>query len=129
MGDVRYDEAYERVADAADRGVAVRSLSHAEVIQALAAASRAHDPYLANVLATEALNRYRRLAAVFAAVALGTGFVIGARTVLLVFFAVDHHAWDDYLQLTAATVVLLLGGIVGLLAYRSARRRTAHLRA
>ena len=128
MGDARFEEPYERLADASDRASALRRLSHAEVIQALAAASRAQDPYLANVLATEALNRYRRLAALFAAIALGAGSVIGARTVLTLFFAFDHHDWDDHLQVAATVVVLIAGGVVGLLAYRGARRRTAHLR-
>lgn len=60
MGDVRYDEHYRRVVEAADRAAALRHLADDEVIQALAAASRNRDALLANVLATEAMNRMRR---------------------------------------------------------------------
>ncbi|HWG89835.1 MAG TPA: PAS domain S-box protein [Candidatus Thermoplasmatota archaeon] len=40
------------------------ALTDGEIIAALAAASRTQDPYLANVLATEALNRTRRMSAI-----------------------------------------------------------------
>ncbi|HWH09005.1 MAG TPA: PAS domain-containing protein [Candidatus Thermoplasmatota archaeon] len=73
MGDQRFMRAFERVKSAADRAEAVRSLSDEEVIEALAAASRAAEPLLANVLATEALNRTRRLRASLAN--LGEGVV------------------------------------------------------
>ena len=45
---------------AGDASAILRTLSDDETIQALAHASHEHDPYLANVLATEAMNRMRR---------------------------------------------------------------------
>lgn len=60
MGDARYSPHYERIRRAADRAAAILDLSDDEVVQALAAASRDQDPYVANVLATEAMNRMRR---------------------------------------------------------------------
>ena len=61
MGDVRYSRPYERVRHAQDPSQAILDLGDEEVVQALAAASRDDkDPYLANVLATEAMNRMRR---------------------------------------------------------------------
>ncbi|GEM_PF-2090236 len=71
MGDLRFSSYYDRVASAEDPVLAMRTLSDAEVIAALAGASRGHDPYLANVLATEALNRIAQSSAVFGA--LGEG--------------------------------------------------------
>lgn len=61
MGDRRFDRPYSLVRDATDRASAVQGLTDLEVIHALAAASREHDPLLANVLATEAENRMRRV--------------------------------------------------------------------
>ena len=60
MGDVRFTPAYERVAGADDPAAAIRGLPDEGVIAALAAASRGQDPFLANVLATEAQNRLLR---------------------------------------------------------------------
>lgn len=60
---MRFERAYQRVTSAADRRQAIRGLADEQVIEALAAASRANDSLLANVLATEALNRMRRLRA------------------------------------------------------------------
>lgn len=60
MGDARYDPVYLRVAHAYDRAAILREMTDVEVVRALAAASRARDPLLANVLATEAENRMRR---------------------------------------------------------------------
>jgi PAS domain S-box-containing protein len=78
MGDVRYVPYYEAVRDAPDPGEAIRVLDDDGVIAALAAASRAKDPYLANVLATEAQNRMRRARTISAT--LGEGV-----------FALDMH--------------------------------------
>lgn len=64
MGDVRFERPYERVASAADRAAAIRALSDEDVIAALAAARAESDPYLANVLASEAQNRVRRSAVI-----------------------------------------------------------------
>lgn len=60
MGDTRYSPHYKRILRAPDRASALQALTDDEVIQALAAASREQDPYVANVLATEAMNRMRR---------------------------------------------------------------------
>ncbi|HVM46157.1 MAG TPA: PAS domain S-box protein [Candidatus Thermoplasmatota archaeon] len=62
MGDLRFDAHLERVARAPDRAAAIRGMSDEEIVQALAAASKGADAYLANVLATEVMNRMRRAA-------------------------------------------------------------------
>ena len=73
MGDSRYRRAYDRVARSTDPAAAIRGLDDEDVIAALATASRATDPLLANVLATEAHNRVRRLRASLAS--LGEGVI------------------------------------------------------
>ena len=65
MGDVRFGEPYRRVREAQDRKTEIFRLEDDEVVQALAHASRERDPVLANVLATEALNRMRRARTAF----------------------------------------------------------------
>ncbi|HEX2022654.1 MAG TPA: PAS domain S-box protein [Candidatus Thermoplasmatota archaeon] len=65
MGDRRFAWPYQRIRDAADRAQALHDLSDREVVEALAHASREHDPLLANVLATEASNRMERARAIF----------------------------------------------------------------
>lgn len=65
-GDLRFRDPYERLRAARDRAAALRDLTDAEVVQALAAASDEGDPLLANVLATEAENRMQRAGAVAA---------------------------------------------------------------
>lgn len=57
MGDIRFEHVYERLAARDDAKQLIASLSDVEVIAALAAASSHNDPYVANVLATEAMNR------------------------------------------------------------------------
>lgn len=74
MGDLRFDRAFQRVRDAADRVEEIRSLSDDDVIAALGGATRAQDPLLANVLATEAQNRSQRASAVTAS--LGEGVIV-----------------------------------------------------
>lgn len=64
MGDQRFVATYSRVRQSGDVLREIRELPDESVIEALAGASRQQDPYLANVLATEALNRVRRTAAV-----------------------------------------------------------------
>lgn len=64
MGDVRYDRAYESILRSRDRARTLAALDDVEVVQALGAASRAHDALLANVLATEAMNRMQRAVAI-----------------------------------------------------------------
>lgn len=60
MGDIRFERPYQQVAQADDRVAAIRSLTSEEVVMALAGASRERDPLVANILATEAINRTRR---------------------------------------------------------------------
>lgn len=64
MGDARFEPHYARVKRARHPVQEIRAMSDEEVIAALGGASRASDPYTANVLATEALNRVRRHAAI-----------------------------------------------------------------
>ena len=63
MGDRRFDAHYQRIMGP-DRVQVISAMSDDDVISALAAASRAQDPYLANVLATAAHNRLRKTRAV-----------------------------------------------------------------
>lgn len=60
MGDIRYRQALDRIRGAPDPMAALRAASDDSVIAALAAASAERDSYLANTLATEALNRLHR---------------------------------------------------------------------
>lgn len=64
MGDRRFVAAYERLLTASDRATTLARLSDDEVVQALAAASGGGDPLMANILATEAMNRMRRSRAI-----------------------------------------------------------------
>lgn len=73
MGDARFQAAYAKLRDSPDRAMALATMSDEDVVEALAAASRANDPLVANVLATEATNRMRRLRASLAE--LGEGVV------------------------------------------------------
>lgn len=63
MGDVRFRYPYDELRQSPDRTAVLRRLSDEEVVEALAAASQKEDPFLANVLATEAKNRVSRLRA------------------------------------------------------------------
>ena len=60
MGDLRFEAHHQRVEAAGDPIREIRDMSDAAVVEALAAASRATDAYLANILATEATNRMHR---------------------------------------------------------------------
>ncbi|HWG89510.1 MAG TPA: PAS domain S-box protein [Candidatus Thermoplasmatota archaeon] len=73
MGDLRYTHPYRRLVEAEKPLDVLRALPDDDVIAALAAASRENDPYLANVLATEAQNRTRRATVI--ARTLGEGVV------------------------------------------------------
>ncbi len=64
MGDSRFARYYESVAHAENPVEIIASMTDEDVVCALAAASRAEDPYVANVLATEALNRTRASSAI-----------------------------------------------------------------
>lgn len=74
MGDKRFDLFFERVKTAKDRVHEIQQLSDDEVIAALGGASRAEDPLLANILATEAQNRAQRATAITAS--LGEGVIV-----------------------------------------------------
>lgn len=63
MGDRRYERSYAAIAGAADRVQAIREASDEDIVQALAVAAK-QDAFLANVLATEAMNRMHRATAV-----------------------------------------------------------------
>lgn len=62
MGDARYAVHLERLLQASDRAAEMARMDDDAIVQALAAASAyaQKDPYLANVLATEAMNRIHR---------------------------------------------------------------------
>lgn len=123
MGDARFDASYERVRDARDRPRAIAALGDAEVILALGGAARTGDAYVANVLTTEALNRQRRLAARFAAIAVGAAVFIVPRVLLQLVMADPRTDWPETLRLSA-TVALLLGAVaIGLAAYWRTKRR------
>lgn len=63
MGDARFERPYAELRRSPDPAAMLRRMSDEDVVAALASASRHHDPYLANTLATEALNRVHRLRA------------------------------------------------------------------
>lgn len=60
MGDARYEKPFKRIAEGDDRAASIRATSDEDLVQALAHASREGDPYLANVIASELMNRIRR---------------------------------------------------------------------
>ncbi|GEM_PF-5830424 len=96
MGDRRFDVLYSRIRDAPDRTAELERLSDEEVIAALAAASRAADPLLANVLATEAQNRTFRATAITSNLGEGVAVLDRAWRVLLL-----NPAAEKMLGLTA----------------------------
>lgn len=81
LGDIRFVPHYQRIRAAGDQAQALRALSDEEIVQALAAASNEGDPYLANVLATEAMNRLRRSRAITTHLAEGA-IAVGADLVI-----------------------------------------------
>ncbi len=60
MGDVRFSAPYSEIAEAIHPASAIRNLDDASAVAALAEASRQHDPYLANVIASDVMNRMRQ---------------------------------------------------------------------
>ncbi|HWG90641.1 MAG TPA: PAS domain S-box protein [Candidatus Thermoplasmatota archaeon] len=60
MGDTRFHRHYRRILDSEDPVAVIKEMADEELIAALAATSHSEDPFLANVLATEAQNRVRR---------------------------------------------------------------------
>lgn len=77
MGDVRFDKPYEQLKEAMRPAEMLRAMSSEDVIAALAAASRHRDPFIANVLATEAQNRVGREATAMSKLAHGV-YVVDA---------------------------------------------------
>lgn len=92
VGDVRFQAPYERLKESTRPAELLQSMSSEDVIAALAAASREQDPYVANVLATEALNRVGREAA--AIDSLGQGV-----------YVVDKDARVVYMNRAAALLI------------------------
>lgn len=64
MGDVRFLVPYETIRSATDRAQAIQTMDDEAVVAALAVCSGVDEPLLANVLATEAMNRLWRTSAV-----------------------------------------------------------------
>lgn len=60
MGDIRFQRHYALVKGASDRVAQLQGMSEEDLVAALAGASEAHDPLLANILATETQNRVMR---------------------------------------------------------------------
>jgi Kef-type K+ transport system membrane component KefB len=123
MGDDRFEDPLRRVASSPDRRAAIASLRDEELVQALAAASRRGDPLLANVLATAALNRYRKRAALVSATALA-GLVGAVLIVLLVTVAsLEPSNLPDELTMAGVFAAFALGALAGRLLYPGLRRR------
>jgi len=123
VGDTRFDAGLEAIERAPDRAAAVRGMPYVDVVKALAAASRSRDPLLANVLATELLNRYRRSGPILAAAAVGAvaGFALGFLATLG--FALHPADHPDAIFPALLLVGLAGGMVVGLLAHGPLRRR------
>lgn len=97
MGDARFSRFYDRVAAAEDPTQAMGALSDESVVAALAAASRRQEPFLANVLATEAQNRMRRSRAALEHLGEGVCSVdVGERITYLNPAARRLLAWDGH---------------------------------
>lgn len=122
VGDDRFQDSLAALASAPDRAAALRAMPFDRLLQALAAASRERDPLLANVIATELLNRYRRGVPLVAAAAVG--LVVGA---LLGFVATASFAAHPYDFPDGVFVIVLLGALlVGLLVGALALRPLRH---
>lgn len=122
MGDARFEGSWQRLEQAKDRAGVVRDMPYEELVKALAASSRARDPLLANVLATEMLNRYRRGMPVMIAAAVGVlvGSVLGFT--LTLFFALHPENLPDIVFPAVLVVALLLGIGAAVVAHAPLRR-------
>ena len=76
MGDTRFMAPYRRVKKAANPLDEIRALSDEDVIAALSAAASEKDPYVSNVLTTEAQNRVTRYSAIVTTMVEGV-FTVG----------------------------------------------------
>ncbi|MEA3201454.1 MAG: hypothetical protein QOE90_2882 [Thermoplasmata archaeon] len=83
MGDARFTKHYDRVREAMNSIDEIERMSDDDLVQALGAASRNRDPYLANVLTTAVLNRTRRGRAVIETI--GDGVCIVDRKGIVTF--------------------------------------------
>ena len=116
MGDLRFRDPLERVRDAHDRQAAIRDLSYDDLVLALGASSRERDPYVANVLTTELLNRSRR------GTALVVGCTLGAAAAFLLLLSgiallsTHPHNFDDHVFLLLAAAAFGLGAAGAVLA-------------
>lgn len=88
MGDIRFERQIARLRETADRPAALRSAKTDDLIMALAAVSAQREPLLANILATELLNRARRQGAVAENIAEGV-------------YIVDHDSIITYVNPSA----------------------------
>ena len=119
MGDRRFDAAYEAIASSKDRAAAIADKSDAEVIHALAAASRRMDAYVANILAVEVLNRRRKQRAALWGAVVGLGASIVVRTILFLAYT------DDVMLTLVGLAALLPCGALGYAFYRAMLARRA----
>jgi PAS domain S-box-containing protein len=99
VGDARYDAPLRTLKEAADPAGALLALADEDVVSALAASAREADPYLANVLATEAHNRLLRLRAITGA--MEEGVVVTATDGRVVYV---NRATERMFQLDAAAI-------------------------
>lgn len=107
MGDVRFQSLYHRVKEATDRATLVRAMPEQDLVAALAGASLAPDPFIANVLATEAQNRIVRNRtmlenlgeALVAETPLGVIRYVNAETERLLEWTRDELVGQDFHQL------------------------------
>lgn len=121
MGDVRFDGALNKLRQSEDRLRALRSLTDDEAVFALAAASKSNDRFLANVLATEILNRQRRANAVIAGAIGGALAVMAARTALLLAVALAAPAWPPVAAWALSNLAFAIGALVAVAIFRRYR--------
>lgn len=76
MGDTRFLAPYQRVKKAANASDEIRLLPDEDVIAALSAAAAEGDPYVSNILTTEAQNRVTQYSAIVSTMAEGV-FAVG----------------------------------------------------
>jgi hypothetical protein len=123
MGDARYERVLDRIEEDGSRALALHELDSEALIQALAATSRRHDPLLANTIATEFLNRYRRLLPLRQALILGLvagGLVVFATSLVMALYPTD---FPDAWMLAPQLVGLVVTVVVAMVAYRWLRER------
>ena len=122
MGDSRFDEAYAFALAAREGRKSMDDFAYEDLVHALAGASRQNDPLLANVLATELLNRYRRRVPFAIAVIVGGVVGIALGLLALTALAAFPHNFPDEWLLAAMIAGLLAGALVGMASHRPLRR-------